>query len=113
MGPLLPLLTRTRWLNGQPLHEPGGRIDEVFFVERGFASMVAEADEGNGRVEGGLVGWEGLVGLTAMLDPEATSFNRVFVQMPGDAYRLSADALRENIDAMPTLRRMLFQALQG
>ena len=109
---LRPLLTRVQLVNGQTLHEAGERIEQVFFVQRGFVSMVAEADGDNPGTEVGLVGREGMVGLPVLLDPQAASFNRAMVQMPGAAHRLPAQALRDNADALPVLRRLLFQALE-
>ncbi len=99
-------------VNGQTLHEAGERIEQVFFVQRGFVSMVAEADGDNPGTEVGLIGREGMVGLPVLLDPQAVSFNRAMVQMPGTALRLPAQALRDNADALPVLRRLLFQALE-
>ena len=110
---LRPLLTPVRWISGQPLLEPQERIEHVWFVESGFASTVASINETHGRVEVGLTGREGMVGLVAMLDAEATSFNRVMVQMPGAATRMTAAALRDNLGAMPVLRRLLTHSLLG
>jgi CRP-like cAMP-binding protein len=110
---LTPHLTHVRWVNGQPLHAPDERIEHVFFVEQGFASTVADADGLEQGVEVGLTGREGLVGLPALFDPEATSFNRVFVQMAGGAYRMPASVLRAVIDNAPTFRMLLYRALQA
>jgi CRP-like cAMP-binding protein len=109
---LRPLLTRVQLVNGQTLHEAGERIEQVFFVQRGFVSMVAEADGDNPGTEVGLIGRESMVGLPVLLDPQAVSFNRAMVQMPGTALRLPAQALRDNAGALPVLRRLLFQALE-
>ncbi len=110
---LRPLLTPVRWISGQPLLEAHERIEHVWFVESGFASVVASASDTHSRVEVGLIGREGMVGLTAMLDAETTSFNRVMVQMPGGATRMTAAALRDNLGAMPVLRRLLTRSLLG
>jgi CRP-like cAMP-binding protein len=110
---LRPLLSRVRWISGQALHEPSERIEQVFFVEQGFGSMVAEADDGNSRIEVGLIGRESMIGLPALLDPEATSFHRVMVQMTGVAHRLPSQALRDSAAVMPVLRKLLFRALQA
>ncbi len=114
MSRLHPMLTRVRWVSGQVLHEAGERIEHVIFVEEGFASMVAQADGGGGSsgVEVGLIGREGMVGYPVLLNPEAASYNRAMVQMPGSALRMSAEALRDSIDALPVLRRILFGALE-
>ena len=108
---LRPVLTNVRLVNGQTLHEAGERIGQVFFVQHGFVSMVAEADGGNPGTEVGLVGREGMVGLPVLLDPRAVSFNRAMVQMPGAAHRMPAQALHD-AEALPVLRRLLSQALQ-
>ena len=83
---LRPLSTRVQLVNGQTLHEAGTEV--------------------------GLIGREGMVGLPVLLDPQAASFNRAMVQMPGTALRLPAQALRDNADALPVLHRLLFQALE-
>ena len=100
-----------RWVNGQGLHEASERIDQVFFVEQGFASIVSHADSGSSGVEVGLIGREGMVGYPVLLSPQAVSYNRSMVQTPGGALRMSASALRGNLDALPVLRRLLSDAL--
>lgn len=109
MAQLHPLLTRVRWVNGQGLHEASERIEQVFFVEQGFASIVAHADNG---VEVGLIGREGMVGYPVLLSPQAVSYNRAMVQTPGGALRMSALALRNKLDGVPVLRQLVSDALQ-
>ncbi len=67
---LRPLLTRVRLVNGQSLHEAGQRIGQVFFVEQGFVSMVAQGEGASNGVE---------VGLPVLLGPEA-SYNWAMVK---------------------------------
>ncbi len=110
---LRPLLTPVHLVNGQGLHEPGERIEQVFFVEHGFASVVAQVAEAAGSVEVGLMGRETMTGLVSMFSPDATSFSRVMVQMPGAAQRMSAQALRESVATMPVLNALLLRALEA
>ncbi len=110
---LRPLLTRVRWVSGQSLHEAGERIDQVFFVEEGFVSMVTEADGDDTGTEVGLIGREGMVGLPVLLGPRPVSFDQAVVQMPGAAQRMTAGALREGMDALPVLRQLLLRALEA
>ncbi len=112
LGQLRPLLTRVQLVNGQTLHEAGERIGQVFFIEQGFVSMVAEADSSNAGTEVGLIGREGVIGLSVLLSSQAASFNRAMLQMPGIAHRLTAQALRDSLDTLLVLRRLLFQALE-
>ena len=107
LSQLRPLLTRVSWINGQGLHEAGEHIEQVFFVEQGAAAMMADTESGSSGTEVGLVGREGLVDLPVLLSPAAASFHRAVVQMPGDALRMPAPALRGSLDALPVLRGLL------
>ena len=53
------------------------------------------------------------MGLPALLGPRPVSFDRAMVQTPGAAQRMTAEALRDSLDALPALRRLLLQALEG
>ena len=68
-------------------------------------------DNADTQTEVGLIGWESLVGLPALLGSEAVSFNRAIVQMPGSARRMTVRTLCDSVGVMPVLRRLLFQAL--
>ena len=104
---LRPLMVPVQLVNGQTLHEAGERIEQVFFVQQGFVSMVAETDGSDPGTEVGLIGREGMVGLPMLLDAQAVSFSQVMVQMPGAAQRLPAQALRDNADALPVLHESM------
>jgi CRP-like cAMP-binding protein len=111
IGRLRPLLTRVRLANGQGLHEPGKPIGVVFFIESGFASMMAGTDDAASSIEVGLIGREGMTGLATLSGPDVVPFNRVMVQMPGAAYCMPAPALRDHAEAMPMLDLLLTRAL--
>ena len=100
---LQPMLTRVSLVSQQVLHERETPIAEVFFVESGIASLSADTlDEG--QVEVGLTGWDGFVGASAVLNPDAIAVHRAFVQVSGSAYRMSAVALRATIERSDSLR---------
>ena len=109
---LRPHLVRVRLVSGQVLHEPGQTISEVFFIESGFASVMAMTPDRVQLVETGLVGHEGMTGLQMLLGRDACAFNVVNVQMAGDAIRMSSDALRSCLSATPVLHRRLFRSLE-
>ena len=109
---LRPHLVRAGLVNGQTLHEAGEHIGQVFFVGRGYVSMVSEADGDDGGTEVGLIGRESMVGLPTLLGPGAASFSRAMVQSPGEALRLPAQVLHDNAQGLPVLRRLLSQALE-
>ena len=106
------LLTRVRWVSGQVVYEAGERIEHVYFVEWGLVSLMAISDDADIQAEVGMIGREGMVGLTALLGPDAVSFNRAVVQVPGSALRMGAQALREVVGTMPTLRQLLSQVME-
>lgn len=112
MALLRPLLTRVRWVGGQALHEAGERIEQVFFVEQGLVSVVAQAEGGGSGPEIGLIGREGMVGLPVLLSPGAASYSRAVARTPGSAFRMSAEALHGSLATLPVLRQRLFRALE-
>lgn len=95
---LEPILFR----QGQSLHEVDGPIAHVYFPRSGVASVVARMDEG-GTVEVATIGNEGVVGLAAYLG-DGRSPMEVFVQIPGEAVRMDADAFRHEIRGGGALR---------
>ena len=109
---LRPRLIRVQLVHGQILHEAGECIEQVFFVERGMVSLVAETDGAASKVEVGVIGYEGAVGATAMFDASSISFNRAMVQMPGHGLRISASDLRDAVNASHSLRAGLHRCLQ-
>src|SRR5689334_15756423 len=74
----------------QVLYEPNGAIPHVYFPMRGVVSMVNEPKPGD-IVEFATIGHEGMVGMPLLLGDEAMP-SRAFVQVPGEALRLSARA---------------------
>jgi CRP-like cAMP-binding protein len=76
----------------QVLYEPGQKIQTIHFPEGGMVSHVIPLENGHG-VEVGLVGREGLVGLSALLGAER-AVTEAMVQMEGPAWRIRANELR-------------------
>lgn len=87
---------------GEPLHDPDKPISHVYFPRSAVASVVTRMSEG-GTIEVATIGNEGVVGLSAYLSNGRSSLE-VFVQVPGDAVRMSADAFRQEIRAGGALR---------
>ncbi len=108
---LCPLLTRMTLVSGQTLHERGDPIEDVFFMEHGLASLTADTMD-TGQVEVGLTGWEGLVGASVLLNPEAIAVHRAFVQIPGASFRIRAADLRQKLDLCPVLRERCLRYVQ-
>ena len=75
------------------LEKPHKRIEDVYFPETGFASVVAIQRSGK-EVEVGLIGREGMTGLPIVLgnhrSPHAT-----YIQAPGKGHSIPAAELRQ------------------
>ena len=98
-----PYLARVTLVLSQVLHEVGAPIDNVYFVEEGLVSLTADTQD-TGLVEVGMIGHDGVAGLSALLVPGAVAYHRVFVQAPGFAFRMRATILRDMSDRHPVLR---------
>lgn len=108
---LRPSLTLVTLVSGQVLHERDSRIDDVFFMEQGIASLSADTFD-HGQVEVGLTGWEGMVGASVLLNPNAAAVHRAFIQIPGSAFRMGARALRQAVERSPELRDRCLRYVQ-
>ena len=87
---LLPDLEAVVLQNGAVLFEARDRITHVYFPQRCVVSLLAAAGEGPG-VEVGLVGNEGMVGLSAFLG-SSTSTTQAVLQIPDGAWRMEVRA---------------------
>ena len=74
------------------LDAPGEPISHVYFVESGLISIVG-ATSPDRRIEVGMVGYEGVTGVDALLGDDSSP-NETLVQSPGFALRISTAALR-------------------
>lgn len=97
-----------------PLREmliaPDQPIAHAHFVEDGLVSLIA--DTVDGRIEIGLVGREGLVGVPLVLGTDRTP-HIALVQADLVALRIAATPLRAALDASPALRGVLGRYVQG
>lgn len=82
----------------------------VYFIETGMASVVNTVDAG--MVEVGTVGNEGMAGLSVFLGVGGTP-SETFIQVPGTARRMAADAFAAGADERPGLRRILHRYTQA
>jgi CRP-like cAMP-binding protein len=87
-----------------PLYEAHRRIEFVYFLESGVASLVNTMEDG-AAAEVGTVGNEGIVGLPILLGSE-TAPTTMYMQVPGQGLRIRSRVFRENIDRNEPLRRL-------
>ena len=99
-------------VSGQVLHEPGECISDVYFIERGFASVMAVTAKNTDYVEVSLTGPEGMTGLPTLLGSDAVMFNSVVIQMAGAGMRMPAAALRSCLASTPIFHQRLLRLLE-
>ncbi|HEV7472449.1 MAG TPA: Crp/Fnr family transcriptional regulator [Pyrinomonadaceae bacterium] len=87
------------------LYRPGVPIGDVYFPNSGVVSLLAGIND-HATLEVGLVGNEGMVGLSAFLGVEF-SMNRAVVQGAGFAMKMKATALRKQCNNGGALPRLL------
>ena len=93
------------------LEEPGERIKHVYFIETGFASVVAESLTGR-QIEIGLIGSEGMTGTAIILGNNSPPL-QTYVQVAGSALRMSAAKLRAVMKQSDTLSALLLRYVQA
>jgi len=78
------------------------RIEHVYFIEHGFASVVGD---GHGRSIGvGLIGREGMTGLAVVMGTDRSPHG-TFIRAAGDGQRITAANLRLAMAQSPNLHR--------
>jgi len=110
----LPRKDRQRFLAGcEPVHltcaevlaEPGERIRHVYFPTESFISLVTPIDS-RASLEVGLVGDEGMLGVSLILGVEVSPL-RAVVQGEGPALRMNTAPFRRELDHSVVLHREL------
>jgi CRP-like cAMP-binding protein len=89
----------------QVLSRPGERMRHVFFPTQSFISLIVPLD-GHAGLEVGLVGDEGMVGVSSVLDI-AVSPMHTLVQGAGAALRMETAAFIDEIKRSPPLHKLL------
>ncbi|MGC2404145.1 MAG: Crp/Fnr family transcriptional regulator [Acidobacteriaceae bacterium] len=93
------------------LYSPNLPIRHVYFPVDGVVSMLAELEEGL-MVEVATVGNEGMIGLPLFLGTNTTP-GTSFSQVPGKAYRLTAEEFTRNIQQPSSFTRVLHRYTQA
>lgn len=102
---LRPHVTDVRMNVHDILIKPYETIRDVWFPINMLASIVTVLEDGS-TVEAGSVGREGMVGVPVLLDAEATPTQTV-VQVPGRAYRVSAEVVKKMYDERGFFRTLM------
>ena len=91
----------------ETLFEAGDPTEFVYFPLNGVISMIASTENGS-SIEVGIVGREGMTGVSVVLGDDISSFRGV-VQAAGSALKLSATALKDELRRDGELRSVLLR----
>jgi CRP-like cAMP-binding protein len=108
---LAPSLERVTLESKDVLFDPDQPITHVYFPEDCLVSIVGVMADGS-AVETATVGREGMIGLAVFLGDGRTSL-QAFCQVPGDALRLEARRLRQELARGEQLRGLLGRYTQA
>jgi CRP-like cAMP-binding protein len=90
---------------GDILCEPGEQIRHVYFPDNGLISLLTPVS-GHASVEVGLVGSEGMAGISLLLGIDVSPV-RALVQGSGTAMRMNVASFRNEIKRSPALQHSL------
>jgi CRP-like cAMP-binding protein len=106
-GLLEPHLQSVDLPTKKPLESRRKRIDQVYFIEAGFASVVANGSN-KPSIEVGIIGREGMTGLGIVLGNDRAP-HATYIQVAGKGLRISAAHLRQADEQSPTLHRAMLR----
>ena len=92
------------------LYEVGAPIEHVYFMEGGLASILTTMEDGS-SVEVGMIGLEGMVGISALLGGKISS-QHVVVQLAGNALRMSASECKAAFEGSAAVRKVLLRFIE-
>jgi CRP-like cAMP-binding protein len=105
-GLLRPYLEAVELPVRKQLESRNKPIEAVYFIEHGFASVVAN---GTGRsIEVGIIGREGMTGLPVIMGTDRSP-HETYMQVGGDGQRMSSAKLSQAVDESPALHRHLLR----
>lgn len=104
---LVPHLEHVDLALGDVIYLQGGNIENVYFPETSVVSLLSTMENG-ATTEVGLVGREGMVGLTVFLGGALTP-EEAIVQLAGSAMVMKASVLREELKVGSPLQLLLLR----
>lgn len=88
------------------LEQRSERIENVYFIETGIASVVSDIPS---EVELAIIGSEGMTGISLVLAGDHNAHFESYMQIAGTAQRIAAANLRDCIDQSVPLHRALLR----
>ncbi len=83
------------------------RIEYVYFLESGFASVVANGNKDR-SIEVGLIGREGMTGLAVLMGTDRAPYD-TYIQLGGKGWRVKVDDFSRATKQNPTMHAVLLQ----
>ena len=96
---------------GDVLCHPDEKITHAYFPNRGTVSLVSNFEDG-GSVEVGMVGNEGMFGVTVILGSISTPLEAI-VQIAGDGLQIRAEVLKKEFNKGGKLQDLLLRYTQA
>jgi len=93
-----------------PLETAGRKIEAVYFLESGLASVVAKTSTTT-EAEVGIIGFEGMTGSSLIMGDDQANFD-CYIQSTSEAVRIHAGPFVEALEASSTLRPFLLRYVQ-
>ena len=91
----------------QILCEVGGAFEHVYFLAGGAASVLTTMQDG-ASVEVGMVGAEGMTPVSALFGDERSA-QHIFIQLPGEALRISVATCRAALEENAAIRHVFLR----
>jgi CRP-like cAMP-binding protein len=92
------------------LYEVGSPLEHIYFIDQGIASVLTMMEDGASS-EVGMVGPEGLIGVSALLGGRVSS-QHVVMQLPGTAHHITAARCKRLFDHSPGVRRVVLRFIE-
>lgn len=102
---LQPHLQRVQLRQSHVLQRPNRQVSMVYFLESGLANIFANTER-DGRVEVGIVGRFGLIGVPVVLGTMSAA-DTAIMEVAGEALQINSRHLRRSMDEHPAIRQQL------
>jgi CRP-like cAMP-binding protein len=105
--PLAAKLKSVPLLLGEILYLPDQKIEYVYFVNSGVVSLLSALENG-ATVEAGVIGSEGMAGISVILGADSTP-NQALIQGAGEAWRIPSKDIRTEFGKGGKLRDLILR----
>src|SRR5215469_9986844 len=92
------------------LYEVGAPLEHVYFIEEGLASVLTTMEDGASS-EVGMVGPEGLIGVSALLGGQHSA-QHIVMQLPGRGHHITAHRCKSLFDENPHVRTVVLRFIE-